>query len=264
VSRPASAAFVDSVVTITPNRLWTSILMGYELNFFGRHFTHAVKTMLVAVSPEDGRVLESHSIPDTSEGGISMSPQGDLYMDLLAAQATIAYHSGYQWLLPSELRIAEPRAGLVAFRPVSQRRQVIGGIDWVLRILAGGAHEQGPGEPRRSLQRAYTQLDVSLESLRLAHDRGEIAASEHRRVRDVVSQAATAIRLCLEAGPEAAGAVRSLCADARGHAAELERAREQLVVPTVGPSGSHRVRARPWLRSRHRAMSREESALLER
>jgi hypothetical protein len=41
--------------------------MGYELNFFGRRFTHAVKTMLVAVSPEDGRVLESHPIPDTSK-----------------------------------------------------------------------------------------------------------------------------------------------------------------------------------------------------
>ena len=191
-------AFVDSVVTVTPDRLWTSILMGYELNLFGRRFTHAVRTMLVAVSPEDGRVLESHRIPDTSEGGISMSRNGDLYMDILAAQASIAFYSGYQWLLPKDLETAEPRAGLVGFRPRSQRRQVAAGIDWVLQILSGDAAERGD----LGLGRAHAQLVVCLDSLRLARSRSEVSENEARSVRDALVAAKGAIRACLEdAGP---------------------------------------------------------------
>jgi outer membrane protein assembly factor BamB len=221
-------AFVDSVVTVTPDRLWTSILMGYELNFFGRRFTHAVKTMLVAVSPEDGRVLESHPIPDTSEGGISMSRTGDLYMDLLAAQASIAFYSGYQWLLPGELVVSEPRAGLVGFRPASQRRQVAAGIDWVVRLLANGAEERGEGS-RLRLRRAFSQLGVSLDSLRLARSRGEVSESEARSVGDLLAEVAAAIRGCLEADPEAADSGGRSCSEASGYADALARARQQLL-----------------------------------
>ncbi len=110
-------AFVDSVVTITPNQLWTSLLIGYEVNLFGRHFTHAVETYLVALRLEDGAIERFYSIPDTSEGGITLSRDGDLILDILAAQASIAYYGGYQWLLPAVARVEKPVAGLVGFRP---------------------------------------------------------------------------------------------------------------------------------------------------
>jgi len=110
-------AFVDSVVTITPDVLWTSLLLGYDLNLFGRDHVTAVKTYLVALLPEDGSILASYPIPDTSEGGISIGPHGELYLDILAAQSSIAYYSGYRWMLPREAKIGKPKGGLVAFRP---------------------------------------------------------------------------------------------------------------------------------------------------
>jgi len=221
-------AFVDSVVTVTPDRLWTSLLLGYELNLFGRHFTHAVKTRLVALSPEDGRVLESHPIPDTSDGGISMSRAGDLYLDILAAQASIAYYSGYQWLLPAELRVSEPQGGLVGFRPASQRRQVVAGIDWVVRLLARGAEERG-ARAQLPLRRALSQLSVSLDSLDLARSRGEVSEIEARPVRGLLQAVAAAIRSCLDAGPEAAGAGGRACTEASAPIEALALARQQLL-----------------------------------
>ena len=110
-------AYIDSVVTITDGVLWTSLLLGYELNLFGRHHHTPVETHLVALDPEDGSILASYPIPDTSEGGISVGPNGELYLDILAAQASIAYYGGYRWMLPSAAKIGEPSAGLVAFRP---------------------------------------------------------------------------------------------------------------------------------------------------
>ena len=110
-------AYIDSVVTITDGVLWTSLLLGYELNLFGRHHHTPVETHLVALDPADGSVMASYPIPDTSEGGISVGPNGELYLDILAAQASIAYHGGYRWMLPSAAKIGEPKAGLYAFRP---------------------------------------------------------------------------------------------------------------------------------------------------
>jgi hypothetical protein len=151
-----------------------------------------------------------------------MSRTGDLYMDLLAAQASIAFYSGYQWLLPGDLVVSEPRAGLVGFRPASQRRQVAAGIDWVLRLLANGAEERGEGG---RLRRAFSQLGVSLDSLRLARSLGEVSESEARSVGDLLAEVAAAIRGCLEADPEAADSGGR----ASGYADALARARQQLL-----------------------------------
>ena len=113
-------ANIDSVVTLTEGVLWTSLLLGYDMNLFGRKHNTAVETHLVALDPKDGSILKSYPLPDTSEGGISVGPNGELYLDILAAQASISYYGGYRWLLPDEAKIAEPRAGLLAFKPSLQ------------------------------------------------------------------------------------------------------------------------------------------------
>lgn len=110
-------AYIDSVVTITDGVLWTSLMLGYEMNLFGTEHVTAVETWLVALDPETGSLVQAYPIPDSSEGGISVGPNGELYMDILAAQASIAYHAGYRWLLPSEAQVSKPQAGLYAFKP---------------------------------------------------------------------------------------------------------------------------------------------------
>ena len=78
-----------------------------------------VRKKSVASSPALEECQNLNPIPDTSEGGISVGPNGELYLDILAAQASIAYHGGYRWMLPAAARIGEPSAGLVAFRPLT-------------------------------------------------------------------------------------------------------------------------------------------------
>jgi outer membrane protein assembly factor BamB len=110
-------AAIDSVVTITRNAIWTSLVLGWELEVFGNELIHQRSTYLVALEPGTGDILASYPIPDTSEGGISVGPGGELYLDLLAVQASLAAGAPYRWLLPPAMHTPKPSAGIVAFRP---------------------------------------------------------------------------------------------------------------------------------------------------
>lgn len=110
---------IDSVVTISEGVLWTSVVMGWEMDVFGREFIHQHSTRLVALDPATGDLLADYPIPDTSEGGISVGHQGQLYLDILAIQASIAAGAPYRWLLPGAMRTPPPRGGIVAFEPVA-------------------------------------------------------------------------------------------------------------------------------------------------
>ena len=115
-------AAIDSVVTITRNVLWTSLVLGWELSVFGNEFIHQRSTHLVAIDPGTGAILASYPIPDTSEGGISIGFDGELYLDLLAVQASVAAGAPYRWLLPSAMRTPKPTGGVQSFRPATATR----------------------------------------------------------------------------------------------------------------------------------------------
>jgi outer membrane protein assembly factor BamB len=110
---------IDSVVTITDGVIFTSLVLGWDLKVFGREFMHCRSTQLVALDPGNGDVLSRYPLPDTSEGGISVGHEGQLYLDILAIQASISAGAPYRWLLPRAMRTPPPRGGLVAFEPVS-------------------------------------------------------------------------------------------------------------------------------------------------
>jgi len=184
-------AFVDSVVTIVPNTLWTTLLVGYPVNLFGKHFIHAVETYLVALDPKDGSIQAEYPIPDTSEGGISVSKHGDLYLDLLAAQASIAHYAGYQFLLPRSAQRPKPVAGLIAFSPVSQREQAIAGITWAQSLLDSPSG-------RLRIQRADSQLRASAESVALALANGELNADTTNIALALMHEAQQGLATCLQ------------------------------------------------------------------
>ncbi len=129
--------FIDSVASVTPDLIWTTVLGGYAMNFFGRKVTRAPKTWLIAIKPQDGSIIASYPLSDTSEGGITVGPMGGLYLDMLAAIASISHYGRYQWILPSEAQIREPVGGLVAFEQVDLKQQCPAGIDWAQRLLQG-------------------------------------------------------------------------------------------------------------------------------
>jgi hypothetical protein len=151
--------FIDSVASITPDLMWTTVLGGYSMNLFGRKFHHAAKTWLLAVKPQDGSLIASYPLPDTSEGGITVGPMGELYMDMLAAQASIARHAGYQWILPSEVQMTEPVGGLIAFEQTDLQEHCLAGLTWAQRLLQGKGDDTV--EAGLAVKRAIGQLTIS-------------------------------------------------------------------------------------------------------
>jgi hypothetical protein len=170
---------IDSVASITPDLLWTTVLGGYLMDFFGKKFQHAAKTWLIAVKPQDGSLIASYPLPDTSEGGITVGPTGELYLDMLGAIASIAHHGGYQWILPREVQMAEPVGGLIAFEQADLEELCLTGLAWAQRLLQG----KGGDTVEKELvsARAAGQLAMSsrcIGSLELPGDTRESAVRE--------------------------------------------------------------------------------------
>jgi len=150
---------IDSVASITPDLMWTTVLGGYKMNLFGRKFQHAARTWLIALDPKDGSVIAGYPLPDTSEGGITVGPMGELYLDMLAAIASISHYAGYQWILPGEVQMAEPVGGLIAFEQEDLKQHCLAGLAWARRLLQGKGGDTI--EPGRAGQRAASQLMIS-------------------------------------------------------------------------------------------------------
>ncbi len=181
-------AYVDSVVTVTNGMLWTTLLVGYEMRLPGRKFVHPVQTYLVALDPAGGTVIEEWRIPDTSEGGISISPTGDVYLNLLSAQASIAFYGGYQWLLPKSVRRPRPRGGIYAFSPVSLNEQLIVGIQWLLTLA--------DNRSTQFLDNIQSQLWASRRTVQLAVTRQQLDAGLGRHVEGLLDRADARLAEC--------------------------------------------------------------------
>ena len=151
--------FIDSVASVTPDLMWTSVLGGYSMNLFGRKFTHAAKTWLIAIKPQDGSLIASYPLPDTSEGGITIGPMGELYLDMLAAIASTSHYAGYQWILPGEVQMPEPVGGLVAFEQADLKQHCLAGVSWAQRLLRGEGGDTV--EAGLATERAAGQLTIS-------------------------------------------------------------------------------------------------------
>ena len=171
--------FIDSVASVTPDLMWTTVLGGYSMNLFGRKFQHAAKTWLLAVKPQDGSLIASYPLPDTSEGGITIGPMGELYLDMLAAIASTSHYAGYQWILPSEVHMPEPVGGLVAFEQADLKHHCLTGLEWARRLLRGEGGDTV--ELGLATERAAGQLMISsrcVDSLEPSNDVVSNAAAQ--------------------------------------------------------------------------------------
>ncbi|MAY36197.1 MAG: hypothetical protein CMN84_08880 [Spongiibacteraceae bacterium] len=187
-SRGKPDAYLDSAVTVSNGLLWTTLLVGYEINFLVREFVHPAQAYLVALDPSDGTVLKEWRVPDTSGGVVSVSPTGDVYMNLLSQRASLAYSGGYQWLLPKSARRPKPRGGIYALSPVSWSEQLTAGIQW-LDTLAGNRNAL-------FLDGIDTQLWSSRKVLKLAVKRKELDESLGRHVDSLLQRSAAALTRC--------------------------------------------------------------------
>jgi len=224
-SRGERVARVDSVATVTPNAVWTTLLCGYQIKSFGKEFIHARKAWLVAVDPGDGDILASYRIPDTSDGAISVGSAGEIYLDILALQASIAAYGPHARFLPKRIRTPAPRGGLVAFGPRSRTAQFAVGLVWAGDLLASGPIH-GPSE----------RLEIVRTQLRAAQWVGlgyEVSPKQAGEVGGAVGHALDAIERCAEGDRGEMG-----CASLSGHSRELRLHGRALQRDAEAPAGA--------------------------
>jgi len=225
-------AYLDSAVTVTANQLWTSLMLGYELRSFDRTILYPSKTVLVALQPEDGSFLRGYELPNTSESGISVGRDGQLYVGLLSAETSMAFYSGYDLLLPQEVRVSQPEQGLVAFVPLSYRDLCAEGVDEVGHLLSDAqsdlVREKFPSA-RRLVERALSQLHTSRQTVWRATEAGELTKPQAKSAVDALEEVENASLSCLKGlGRKSKRSQISLCDGLALQEAALARAKVTL------------------------------------
>ena len=193
-------ATINSVISVTPSLLWTSLVTGYRVQLGKTSLIHPQQSYLVALSPEDGSMLAHYPIPDTSEGGISIGPQGEIYMDQLAAIASIAAHNPYRWLLPASLRIPPPKGGLLAFGPPSLWEHCLAGLRRAAELLRSPIAEQA--DPVRGEQELQIQLQNTRECAVQAERKGDISPDMRQATVKGIDTALKRLQDCRQASTD--------------------------------------------------------------
>ena len=126
----------------------------------------------MAIDLRDGSPLGAPlPIPETSEGFVTPTLDGNTFVTLSGAITSIFYHM-LNPLLPEHLEVPhEPKAGLLLLEPVSRVELARQGLSWLqsrnaaaLEALDAGA----PGAARAALRRARLQLASTRAVLRRA------------------------------------------------------------------------------------------------
>lgn len=176
-------AFLDSLFTAdADNTGWLNIVCGYHIKLQASDSERTlvpipVSSNLVAVRLDNGEPFNSGLlIPETSEGFIVPTLNGNQFVTLSGAISSIYYHLLNPYL-PGRFEVPyAPRAGVLLLEPESREELLVSGIEWLLRQQATAARLFAGGEPQQAhalLQSCTLQLASSLATLdRIAADGG--------------------------------------------------------------------------------------------
>ena len=184
-------AFVDSLFTVAENEGWLNVVCGYHIKLMPSRSERTLvplplKSFIVAVDLKDGAPLDTPLlIPETSEGFITPTLDGNTFVTLSGAISSIFYHM-LNPFLPERLEVPnEPEAGLLLLVPVSRAEHARQGLrrltrqnDFALSALAVGAVD----DARRATDAGALQLVAARAILeRLAHEDAAAAKQLERQ-----------------------------------------------------------------------------------
>jgi outer membrane protein assembly factor BamB len=217
-------AFVDSLFTLGEREGWLNIVCGYHIELMPSRSERTLvpvpqKSFVVAIDLGDGAPLgEPLPIPETSEGFIIPTLDGNTFVTLSGAITSIFYHM-LNPLLPEHLEVPnEPKAGLLLLEPKSRIELAREGLRWsrsrnaeALAALKAGAL----GNARATLRGGALQLASTRAVLHRAAADGELAPALLsgkleliETVEALQERAAEALAHPDAAGPDSAEALR--------------------------------------------------------
>jgi len=180
-------AFVDSLFTVAEGDGRLNVVCGYHLELMPSRSERTLvpvpqKSLIVAIDLRDGSSVGAPlPIPETSEGFVTPTLDGNTFVTLSGAITSIFYHM-LNPLLPERLEIPhEPKAGLLLLEPESRLelgREGLRGLQ-SRNAAARAALEAGaPDTARATLQRARLQLSATAAVLRRVAADGETIPAE--------------------------------------------------------------------------------------
>ncbi len=129
-------AFVDSLFTVAEREGWLNVVCGYHLELMPSRSDRTLvpvpqKSLIAAIDLRDGSTLGAPlPIPETSEGFVVPTLDGNTFVTLSGAITSIFYHT-LNPLLPERLEVPyEPKAGLLLLEPVSRVELARTGLRW--------------------------------------------------------------------------------------------------------------------------------------
>ncbi len=184
-------AFVDSLFTVAEREGWLNVVCGYHLELMPSRSERTLvpvpqKSLITAIDLSDGSPLDGPlPIPETSEGFVTPTLDGNTFVTLSGAITSIFYHM-LNPLLPERLEVPhEPKAGLLLLEPTSRVELARAGLRGSMSTNAAALAALAASDPdaaRASLRRGQLQLASTRAVLqRAAADDGtDRALTAHR------------------------------------------------------------------------------------
>jgi hypothetical protein len=193
--------------------VWVALILGYEFFAPGQgQIVQPRMTVVAAVDPATGELMEHTVVRDTNEGQIAFSADGRMYVSHAAALSSLFTCTIDPFLatrgVPPDYRLpAPPQAGVTALEPESMTMQVREGITWVRALDAEALEALSGGELDSALtatRRGHVQLAATQVSIDDAVARGELKKSAGAQARahvQAAEQALLAARRLLDPEP---------------------------------------------------------------
>ena len=180
-----------SVISTSANAVWVGLVLGYEYQPLGSPvpFTIPHKTVVCALAPDDGNLLDCVSVRDSVEGIIKIGTAGRVFVSHTSIFGSAAYY-GFNKDLPERFRTPiKPVGGMTAMIPVSYCEQLQLELQAVRDLSTKGLapvnREEGLLIARTAL-RIRMQLIGVIDTLRLLGNNSERVTPHLEELKAVV------------------------------------------------------------------------------
>jgi len=217
--RGPRAANINGIVSLSARYVHVALDLGYTMAFAeGPAFVQPHRFALVAIDPADGHLVAASELPGSSSALIVPNADGRIYVSLVDAATSMQFY-GVNPLLPEGLRApGPPRAGLVAFAPLSSRDYLREAIDWARERAALAWEHVRSGAPAAAIERideARAQIAELAPAIAEAQSEGALAAERAQALRAELALVRKQLESAREAAPEDAARARHRLARAR-------------------------------------------------
>lgn len=217
IPRGKPVARLVSVISTSANAVWVGMVLGYEYHPSGSPVPLTIphKTVVCALAPDDGNLLDCVAVRDSVEGIIKIGTAGRVFVSHTSIFGSVAYY-GFNKDLPERYRTAiKPIGGMTAMIPVSYCEQLQLELEATKVLYANGLAAINRYD---ELKAASIALQVRMQligvndTLRLLEKNNESVTSTPEELEDVIESSLKALGRELSGRKNMLSAFRSFSA----------------------------------------------------